>query len=114
MNKEIEKLFKDFIVDSISIPIAFIRYRGNSKTYLTYQEINNKPELEADDIVLYSASVYDIDIYSDRNYLNIVEEVKKKMLESDFIWVEDSIDMYEEDTKLYHKTITFTKERSVL
>ncbi len=114
MNKEIEKLFKNFEVNDVSIPIAFIRYRGKSKTYLTYQEINNKPELEADDIVLYSASVYDIDIYSNGNYLKIVEEVKKKMSESNFIWIEDSLDMYEEDTGLYHKTITFAKERSVL
>jgi len=35
------------------------------------------------------------------------------MLENGFIWIEDSIDMYEEDTGLYHKTITFAKERRI-
>ena len=114
MNEEIEKILKDFIVDGKKIPIAFLRYRGNSKTYITYQEINNSPELEADDILLYSSSTYDFDIYSIDNYLNIVKELKKKMLESDFLWIEDSEDMYEEDTKFYHKMITFAKERSVI
>ena len=114
MNKEIEKIFKDFMVDDVLIPIAFLRYRGKAKTYLTYQEIDNEPELEADDIVLYSASTFDIDIYSDGNYLKIVEEVKKKMAESDFVWIGDSPDMYEEESGLYHKTITFAKERSAL
>ena len=114
MNSEIEELFKNFIVDGKKIPIKFIRYRGNSKTYITYQEINNEPELKADDVVLYSGSVYDFDVYSDGNYLNIINEIKKKMSANDWHWLEDSQDMYEEDTKLYHKTITFAKERRVL
>lgn len=114
MNKEIELIFKDFKVDNISIPVEFLRYRGNLKTYITYQEITNKPELEADDKVLYSASIYDFDVYSDGNYLKIIQELKNKMLENGFLWIEDSIDRYEDDTKLYHKTITFAKERSVL
>ena len=27
-----------------------------------------------------------------------------------WIWVEDSAEMYEDDTALYHKTLTFEKE----
>lgn len=114
MNSEIEKIFNKFIVDDISIPIGFVKYKGKSKTYMTYHEIDNEPELCSDDVSLYSADTYDIDIYTNGNFLNIVKEVKKKMLESDWTWIEDSPDMYEEDTGLYHKTITFAKERSVL
>lgn len=114
MNKEIELIFNDFKVDNVSIPVEFLRYRGNLKTYITYQEINNEPELEADDKVLYSASMYDFDVYSDGNYLKIIQELKNKMIKNEFLWIEDSQDFYEEETKLYHKTITFAKERSVL
>lgn len=114
MNSEIERIFENFIVDDKKIPIAFIKYRGKEKTYITYQEINNVPELEADDELLYSSSTLDFDVYSEGNYLNIVSKIKEKMSQNDFVWIEDSIDMYEEDTKLYHKTITFAKERSVL
>lgn len=113
MNEEIETILKDFVVNGKNVPVAFLRYRGNAKTYITYQEISNFPRLEADDIPLYSASTYDFDIYSIDNYLDIIKELKKKMIESDFLWIEDSEDMYEEDTKFYHKTITFSKERSV-
>lgn len=114
MNKEIEKIFSDFSVDNVIIPIEFMKYKGKLKTYMTYHEIDNEPELFSNDIPLYSLDTYDIDIYTNGNFLNIVKEVKKKMLESDWTWIEDSQDMYEEDTGLYHKTITFTKERSVL
>lgn len=114
MNEEIEKNLKNFIVNGKEIPVAFLRYRGNSKTFITYQETGSSPVLEADDKLIYCSNTYDFDIYSIDNYLDIIKELKKKMLESDFLWIEDSEDMYEEDTKFYHKTITFAKERSVI
>lgn len=114
MNKEIEDILTNFRVDSKEIPYAFIRYRGNSKTFITYHEIDNTPVLNGDDAPIYSASSYDFDIYTNGNYLKIVSELKKVMLEHGFIWIEDSLDMYEEDTRLYHKTITFAKERRVV
>ena len=110
---EIEKILDEFKVDNKKIPFAFLRYRGKSKTYITYMEIENNPLLCGDDAPIYSASSFDFDIYSDGNYLTIVSELKKVMLENGFIWIEDSIDMYEEDTGLYHKTITFAKERRI-
>lgn len=113
MNNEIEKILDKFKVDNKKIPFAFLRYRGKFKTYITYMEIENNPLLCGDDAPLYSASSFDFDIYSDGNYLAIVSELKKVMLENGFTWIEDSIDMYEEDTGFYHKTITFAKERRI-
>lgn len=113
MNSEIEKILDKLKVDNKKIPFAFLRYRGKSKTYITYMEIENNPLLSGDDEPIYSASSFDFDIYSDGNYLSIVSELKKVMLEHDFLWVEDSPDMFEEETGLYHKTITFAKERRI-
>lgn len=113
MNDEIETILSKFMVDGESIPFAFLRYRGKSKTYITYYENNNSPALNGDDVPLYSTSTYDFDVYKDGNYLKIVSELKKVMIKNNFVWIEDSPDMYEEDTGLYHKTITFAKERSV-
>lgn len=113
MNKEIEEILTEFRVDDAPIPFDFLQYSGKSKTYITYYETDNNPALNGDDEPLYSASSYDFDIYSNKNYLKIVSELKKVMLAHDFIWIEDSPDMYENDTGLYHKTITFAKERRV-
>ena len=114
MNREIEQLFNGFNVDGVDIPIACIRYRGNLKTFVTYHEIDNQPRVEADNQLIYSVSEFDFDVYTDGNYLNIVSEIKRILLNNNYVWIEDSPDMYEEDTGLYHKTITFAKERSVL
>lgn len=113
MNKEIEKILEEFKVGNKKIPFAFLRYKGKEKTYITYLEIENNPELCGDDEPLYSSSSYDFDIYSNGNYLTIVSKLKEVMIAHDFIWIEDSPDMYEEETGLYHKTITFAKERRV-
>ena len=57
MNREIERLFNDFNVDGVDIPIAFIRYRGDLKTFITYHEIDNQPRVEADNKPIYSVSL---------------------------------------------------------
>ena len=114
MNSEIESIFKDFVVDGTSIPIEFLKYTGKSTTYLTYCSLGEEPLSASDDEITDGLIQYDIDIYSKGNYLNIIKEVKKKMKENNFMWTGDSLDMYEEDTNYYHKTVSFEKERSVI
>lgn len=113
MNEEIKTIFNDFKVKGESIPVEHLRYKGSSKTFVTWTIISDIPTLSGDDECLYSAVQVDIDIFSDGNYLDIVKEVKKLMKNNNWLWVEDSSEMYEEDTELYHKTITFEKERMI-
>ena len=80
MNEEIETIFENFIVDGVKIPIAFIKYFGKAETYLTYQSIGNDPTLASDDITIYSLDSIDIDIYTKGNYLNIIKEIKNKII----------------------------------
>ena len=113
MNEEIEKIFENFIVDGVKIPIGFIKYFGKEETYLTYQSAGNDPSMASDDQIKYSEDTIDIDIYTKGNYLNIMKEIKNKMLANDYVWDGDSPDMYEQDTGYYHKTTSFVKERVV-
>lgn len=113
MNEEIKTIFKDLKVNDKSIPVEHIRYKGKSKTFVIWSLLTERPSLVADDISLYSIVEVDIDIYSDSNYLDIMKEVKKLMKENEWVWVEDSPEMYEDDTELYHRTITFEKERKI-
>ena len=114
MNEEIKSIFNNFKVNEVSIPVSHLRYKGNSKTFVTWTLLPETPSLSANDEVLYSVVQVDIDIFSDGNYLDIMDQVKKIMKSSEWLWVEDSEEMYEEDTELYHRTITFEKERMIL
>ena len=69
--------------------------------------------MSGDDEPIYSTVTVDIDVYDEGNYLSVIKAIKKLMKENEWLWVEDSPEMYEEDTGLYHKTITFMKERTI-
>lgn len=114
MNEELKQIFGNAItVNGKQIPIAHLRYRGDSKTFVTWTILSERPVLSADDVQVYSVGEVDVDIYSDGNYVDIVSTVKKLMEDNDWLWTEDSPEMYEEDTGLYHRTSTFEKERSL-
>ena len=107
MNSEIKTIFSNFIV-----PVEFGKYRGNEEEYVVYFSNGETPALHADDSVIASNNTYDFNIYSKGNYLNILNEVKKKLNDNGWTWIEDSEDIYEEDTRFFHKVTTWSKERN--
>ena len=112
MNEEIKLILgKTLIVGDNEIPVAHLRYKGRSRRFVTWTITGEDPVLVANDEVLCSRCSLDVDIFSDSNYLDIEKQIKQIMKNNEWIWVEDSTEMYEEDTELYHKTISFEKER---
>lgn len=112
MNSEIETIFSNFVVDNVEIPVEFLNYQGNKETFIVYNSLGETPELSADDRVIASENTYDFNIYTKGNYLNILNEVKKKLNDNDWNWIEDSEDIYEDDTRFFHKVTTWSKERN--
>ena len=109
--KLLKRIFTNFTVEDKSIPVEYIKYKGRSKTYVTYTFTEDDPKLFGEDKEIGSVIAVDIDIYSDKNYLAIKNRIEELMEENDFIRTGCSPDMYEEDTGLFHKTIEFEKER---
>lgn len=114
MNEEIKLILtQNLIIGGEEIPVAHLKYTGKSKKFVTWTITGENPALSANDEDLCSICSVDVDVFSDGNYLDIVKEIKKIFKNNDWIWVEDSSEMYEEDTQLYHKTISFEKERNL-
>lgn len=111
----IEQLFANFSVDGITIPVAFLRYTGKHTTYVTYQQTNSNDPFSGDDELQNYVDFYDFDIYSKGNYFPIIEAIKTILKDNGFRWQPDrsSGDMYEDDTGYYHKTLSFSIERSI-
>ena len=109
MNELIEQLFAEF-----SVPVSFLYYDGNETSYVTYQQTDSDSVLAADNTIINYVDYYDFDIYSKGNYFPIVESVKEILTAGGFIWQpsRSSADMYEKDTKYFHKTLCFAIERS--
>lgn len=101
------------ILSKLKVPIAHLKYKGKEKTYVVWTIISEEPLYVSDDEIDYSEVTVDIDIYSESNYLSLMSSIKKVMKENEWIWDGDSEESYEEDTKLYHRTCTFIKERMI-
>lgn len=113
MNEELKKILTSLKVNENEIDVAHIKYKGNKRTYVVWTLLSEEPALSYDDEIQYSLVTVDIDIYSDNNYLDIIKKIKNIMKENEWNWIEDSEEMYEEDTGLYHRTSTFEKERKI-
>lgn len=114
MNSELQTMFGDYlIVDKKQIPVSQIKYDGNASTYIVWTIIDEVPRLSANDEDLVSVVTVDIDIISNSNYLEIIKEIKKIMKANEWVWIEDSIESFNDNTGLYQKTCTFEKERMI-
>ena len=109
MNELIERIFADFKVDGVSIPVSFLFYEGHEDAYVTYMNQDMDNSYSGDDDLLGYVDYYDFDIYSKSNFFPIVERVKEILKANDFVFQpsRSSIDMYETDTGYYHKTLNF-------
>ena len=109
MNEELKQILGNHIGNKI--PVAHLRYKGNSRKFVTWTITGESPALSGSDEDLCSICSVDVDIFSEGNYLDIKKEIKRRMKNNDWVWVEDSEEMYEEDTGLYHQVCSFEKER---
>lgn len=107
MNEELKLILGERIGDA---PVAHLHYTGNSRKFVTWTITGEAPAFSANDEDLCSVCSVDVDIYSEGNYLDIKKQIKQIMKNNDWVWVEDSEEMYEKDTGLYHQTISFEKE----
>lgn len=109
MNKIINQVLKDLRVNGKAVPYAFLFYEGHDDTYITYQQVDADSSLSGDDDLIGYVDYYDFDIYSKGNYKSIVEALKTDLKAQGFVWQPalSSGDMYETDTKYYHKTLCF-------
>lgn len=109
-NSEIETT-----LSSLNIPVSFMFYEGNADTYITYMQLDKDNTLAGDDTVLGCVQYYDFDVYSKGNYLSVVNQLITLMTGAGWTYQpsRDSPDMYERDTKYYHKTVCLAKESEV-
>lgn len=102
MNKLIIKILKP-----LRIPVSFQYYNGSESTYITFFLYNEQGEEYADDEEVATGYYIQLDIFSKVSYTNILKQVNALMKEAGFIRKSTGPELYEQDTKLYHKPLRF-------
>lgn len=110
-NAEIERLLNDSKT-GLGVPVAFMFYDGSAETYVTYMQMDKDNVLAGDDQILGCVQYYDFDVYSKSNYLTVITNLLNIMTAAGWTYQpsRDGPDLYERDTKYYHKTICLAKE----
>lgn len=105
LNAFIERTLK-----KVKKPLAFLKYEGDEKEYLTYTH-HGKPGMFADDS--NEATVYEVSVsvYSDKNYISLIEYIISTMKKAGFIWTDSGEDMFDDETGLFYKVLYFEIER---
>ena len=113
-NAEIESILNDN-QKGLGDPVSFMFYTGDAETYVIYSQIDKDGVLYGDDAIIGCVQRYDFDVYSKSNYFTVVSNLINLLTAAGWTYQpsRDSPDMYERDTKLYHKTICFAKESEV-
>lgn len=109
MNELIENILANFTVDGVVVPVSFMRYEGHDEPYITYMAIDSDNSLSADDELVGYVLYYDFDVYSKGNYNKIIDQLKTILRQNGFVFQPSrtSPDLYEDDTRYYHKTLCF-------
>jgi hypothetical protein len=100
----------NLIIDTLKplgVPVAFQTYSGTATTYITFFFYNSKGELFADDEEIETGFYIQVDVWSKGDYTSIVQQVKDLLKEAGFRRTTET-DLYEPDTKIYHKVLRFS------
>jgi hypothetical protein len=78
---------------------------------ISYFEVNNIGSLFADDVEIGSSLTYQVDIWGNSSLTSYANSVNTAMTGLNFVRTL-SQDLYEQDTKIYHKVMRFRLEIS--
>ena len=106
-NYIIEDALSNFVINGVEVQVAFLEYFGHGEPYIVYEEIHKTGAYWEENANAGYFSMYDFEVYSTGNYLAIIKELPSRLEQVGFIYLpeNDGSDMYDHDTKYYHKTI---------
>lgn len=112
-NSEIERILTG--KNGLGVPVSFMHYDGDETSYVVYMQMTKDNELYGDDGIVGCVEFYDFDVYSKGNFFPIVSKLIDLMTKAGWTYSpsRDSPDLYESDSKYYHKTICICKEATV-
>lgn len=93
----------------LNYPVYPIHYPGDLDTYVTFFQYNEGSALHADDKEQLTQYFYQVDVWTKNPtvYTSLVNQVKEALVSAGFTR-RSAIDLYEKETRVYHKAMRFS------
>lgn len=102
----LNKYIKDTL-KPLNVPVSFGKYNQTADTYVVFLEYKQGAWLTADDEEKQTEHIFQVDVFSKGNYLNLVKELKGMLKEIGFRRTFET-ETYEEEMKRFRKILRFT------
>jgi len=91
-------------------PLATTQWNVRPKDFpsITFHCYSEKPEQFADDVETHTSYKVQVDVWAKNDYTQLVKDVRNTMQGINWDRIQ-AIDLYENDTKIYHKAMSFIK-----
>lgn len=89
------------------MPVSFGVYNQTADTYIVFLEYNQRSWLIADDEEKQTEHIFQVDVFSKGNYLELVKELKSLLKGIGFSRIFET-ETYEEEMKRFRKILRFT------
>jgi len=89
----------------LGVPVTRLRFTGKAETYITFQIISGDETGFADDDGTAYEHLYRVDLFSKRNYVQILDQMKRALKTAGFFGISVNAEQYERDTELYHASL---------
>jgi hypothetical protein len=98
----------------LNVPVAFQKYSGKAECCITFHEYMASGEKYEEDEETLTGHYIQVDIWSKSDYTELVGKTRDTLTRAGFKRLNE-IDLYEDDTKIYHKGMKFfyLEEREV-
>lgn len=96
----------------LGVPVSFARYNQTADTYIVFVEYNQASRINAEDEELITKHFFQVDVFSNGNYLQLVKDLKKLMKVAGFGRMFES-ETYDEDMNMYRKILRFNYEPTI-
>lgn len=103
------------IIDTLSplgYPVAKMRYNQKADTYIVFTEYNQAPKMIADDAEVITKHFYQVDVFSNSDFTDLVNNVRKELNKVGFKRMFES-ETYDEDMNMYRSIMRFNYENNI-
>lgn len=90
----------------LKVPVSFQKYNGKESTYVTFFNYLEQGEQYADNEEKETGYYIQLDVWSKSDYTELVENITNAMKAAGFRRT-SAVDLFEEDTKIYHKALRY-------